>query len=77
MSCDRKVALITGGSRGIGLGIAQCLAAEGHALAINGLREPAAVEPQLAALRKAWSEVVYCRGDVSSAADRQAILEQI
>jgi len=77
MSSDRRVALVTGGSRGIGLGIAHCLAGEGCALAINGVREQAAVEPSLAALRKTGTEVTYCRGDVSSAADRQAILDQV
>jgi NAD(P)-dependent dehydrogenase (short-subunit alcohol dehydrogenase family) len=77
MSRDRKVALITGGSRGIGLGVAQCLAGEGYALAINGVREPLAVESELAALEKKGNEAVYFRGDVSSPADRQAILEQI
>ena len=33
-----KTALITGGSRGIGLGCAKALAATGHAIAINGIR---------------------------------------
>jgi NAD(P)-dependent dehydrogenase (short-subunit alcohol dehydrogenase family) len=77
MSSDRRVALITGGSRGIGLGIAHCLAGEGCALAINGVREQAAVEASLAPLRKTGTEVIYCRGDVSSAADRRTILERI
>ncbi|HMQ91191.1 MAG TPA: SDR family NAD(P)-dependent oxidoreductase, partial [Flavilitoribacter sp.] len=35
---SNKTALITGGSRGIGLGIARRLASEGWNLAINGMR---------------------------------------
>jgi NAD(P)-dependent dehydrogenase (short-subunit alcohol dehydrogenase family) len=33
-----RTAFVTGGSRGIGLGIAQALAADGWRLAINGMR---------------------------------------
>ena len=40
----KRVALITGGSRGIGLGIAQELATAGFDLAINGVRDEDAVK---------------------------------
>ena len=77
MTSERKVALITGGSRGIGLGIAQCLAGEGCDLAINGVREQAAVEQTLAGLRQTGRQVIYCRGDVADPDDRHSILEQV
>src|SRR5689334_7579796 len=51
MAEDRKVALITGGSRGIGLGIARCLARESFDLVINGQRAEAEVTPVIEELR--------------------------
>ncbi|HNX34798.1 MAG TPA: 3-ketoacyl-ACP reductase [Kiritimatiellia bacterium] len=71
-----RVALVTGGARGIGLGVAGALAREGFALAVCGTRPSAAAEPALAALRTAGAEAFYFRADVSSAADREALLAQ-
>jgi len=73
----RKVALITGGSRGIGLGIAKYLAADGLDLAINGIRPESELADVLTELRKSGCDVIYCRGNIASAGDRDTILEQI
>ena len=72
-----KVALITGGARGIGLGIARALAADGCRLVLNGVRAAADVEPALAELRNAGADVIYCSGDVSVAADRQRMIDAV
>ena len=73
-----SVALISGGARGIGLGVARCLAEEGYALALNGVRSEDEVAATLEELRSDESaEVVYCRGDVSVAADRERILAEV
>jgi 3-oxoacyl-[acyl-carrier protein] reductase len=72
-----KAAFVTGGSRGIGFGIAQSLAADGWRLAINGMRPETDVQEPLAQVRKSAPEVIYARGDISKADDRAACLEQI
>jgi NAD(P)-dependent dehydrogenase (short-subunit alcohol dehydrogenase family) len=73
----RKVALITGGGRGIGLGISRALAADGCDLAINGVRDEAAVADVLDELRQSGAEVIYCQGNVAEAADRASIIETV
>jgi 3-oxoacyl-[acyl-carrier protein] reductase len=73
----KKTAFVTGGSRGIGLGIARALAAEGWRLAINGLRPPSEVSGVLDELRTLAPQVEYVRGDISAAAERTACLELI
>ncbi len=69
-----KVALVTGGSRGIGFGIAEALAAEKWDLVINGVREESAVAEPLAKLRAYGVKVGYARGDVGSREGRESIL---
>jgi len=71
----KEVALITGGSRGIGLGIAQALANAGFDLAINGVRPEGDVAPTLEGLRKLGAGVAYCQGNIGDADDRMRILE--
>lgn len=73
----KPIALITGGSRGIGLGIAQHLAGAGFDLAINGVRTEDAVQEPLAELRALGADVLYCQGDIASADARAGILATI
>jgi 3-oxoacyl-[acyl-carrier protein] reductase len=73
----RRVALITGGSRGIGFGIASELAKNNFDLAINGTRSASLVENALKELREYGTEVIYCRGDIASSGDRMEILHRI
>ena len=72
----KRVALVTGGSRGIGLGIARSLAQDGWDVAINGLRDVAEVQTIIDELKGTGGNVIYCRGDVSRLGDRQSMMEQ-
>lgn len=72
-----KIAFVTGGTRGIGLGIAIELAKSGFDLAVNGVRDEAAVKPVLEDLKKLGVQVIYVRGDVSNKDDRQQMVEEI
>ena len=73
----KKVALITGGSRGIGLGIAKELGNQGFDLAINGVRDESAIGDVLRVLSDGGSQVVYCQGDLASADDRKKVLQKV
>jgi 3-oxoacyl-[acyl-carrier protein] reductase len=73
----RKIALITGGSRGIGFGIAKHLAASGFDVAINGVRSEEAVLDAMNELRSIGAEVLYCRGNTGLAESRKNILQQV
>ena len=72
-----KTALVTGGSRGIGFGIAECLAKDGFDLAINGVREESSVEEALNALKSHGVKVTYCQGDISSDESRHSIIDKV
>lgn len=70
----RRVAAVTGGTRGIGLGIVKALAAEGWCVALSGRRPAAEIEPLLAELRTGSIEAAYFQGDLGTRAGRDAFL---
>lgn len=69
--------MITGGTRGIGLGIARALAQEGYDLALNGVREEKSVSEVLEELRTTGVDTVYCRGDIASSQGREQVVEKV
>lgn len=74
---EKRVALVTGGSRGIGLGIAKALAGAGLNLAINGRRNRENVADAIAELESLGSELLYCQADIGELDEHPAMLEMI
>ncbi len=72
-----KIALITGSTRGIGLGIAEALAYEGFHLALCGRKAAEEVESVLSQLRSYDRDVLYTPCDISSFRDRQHLLDAV
>jgi NAD(P)-dependent dehydrogenase (short-subunit alcohol dehydrogenase family) len=73
----RRVALVTGGARGIGLGIARCLAAEGFDLVLCGRREESRAAAALEELRSRGAAVTYVRADVGEKEDRNQLVTAV
>ena len=76
-STTSPAALVTGGARGIGLGISRALARDGWRLALCGRSPEEAVADALASLRALGAEVRYYPCDVADAAGREAMLDRV
>ena len=73
----KQVALVTGGSRGIGYGIVEQLAMQGFDIAINGVRPAELVADVMESIRAFGVNVIYCQGNISLTEDRKKILQQV
>jgi NAD(P)-dependent dehydrogenase (short-subunit alcohol dehydrogenase family) len=72
-----KIAFITGGTRGIGFGIAVALGKAGFDLALNGMRKEDEVVDALEEVRKLGVNVAYFQGNIAVREDRQAMFDKI
>lgn len=69
----RKIAVVTGSRRGIGLGIAQTLGKNGYTVVLSATAPHA--DEVVEALQAEGIDSVYRRCDISVAADREALLD--
>ncbi len=70
---QRKTALISGASRGIGRGIAERLAGEGYQIATIGFSPPSAASELTRTVEALGGEVLYVRGSIADADDRERL----
>jgi 3-oxoacyl-[acyl-carrier protein] reductase len=70
-----KVAVVTGGSKGIGSAIAKALAAEGASVVVNYASSKAGAEKTVDEIFKAGGKAVAVGGDVTKTADAQGVID--
>lgn len=72
-----RVALVTGGGRGIGRAIALRLAEEGARVAVSYRGDDASAEKTVSLVREKGAECGAFKGDVSSAEDVKALVDRV
>ncbi|HEY4298974.1 MAG TPA: glucose 1-dehydrogenase [Paraburkholderia sp.] len=70
-----KVAVVTGGSKGIGAAIARALAAQGASVVVNYASSKTGADSVVEAITAAGGKAIAVGGDVSKAADAQGIID--
>ncbi len=74
---ESRVALVTGGGKGVGAGIVRVLASHGVRCCINCHSNPDMAEKTLRAVEEAGGEGFVCRADVSDPARISAMVDEI
>ena len=70
-----KVAVVTGGSKGIGAAIAKSLAAEGASVVVNYASSKDGAEQVVDSITKSGGKAIAVRGDVTKLADANNIID--
>ena len=73
----RRVALVTGGRRGIGLAVAEQLAADGFDVAITGTHDDDAAQAAVAKLKSTGAAAIFIASDVSVVSDHARMLDAV
>ncbi|MBV8663513.1 MAG: SDR family NAD(P)-dependent oxidoreductase, partial [Hyphomicrobiales bacterium] len=67
---EQRVAVVTGSTSGIGLGVARAFAAQGANVVLNGFGAPEDIERERFAIEKEFGvKALYSGADMSKAAD--------
>jgi NAD(P)-dependent dehydrogenase (short-subunit alcohol dehydrogenase family) len=74
MSNDKPVALVTGGSRGIGRGISLALASEGYTVLVNYNENVAAAEQTKHMIERLGGQAEICQADIGAREHRELLL---
>ena len=74
---DERVALVTGGGKGVGAGVVKVLAENGVRCCINCNSNPAMAEETLRAVETACGEAFVYQADITDAARLQAMVDAI
>ena len=77
MSLSGKIAVVTGGSRGIGRAICQRLAAQGATVIVNYVSNPAAAEETVQSIRSAGGTAEAAQFNVAVAGEIEAAFKKI
>lgn len=72
-----KVAIVTGGGRGIGFGVSKALSKAGYTVCLIGQSEEERYKDALDELRSFGNEVFYFQGSISEDKDRRAFVDAV
>ena len=73
----RRVALVTGGRRGIGLAVAEGLAVDGFDVAITGTRDDDVAKAAVARLAAHGVAAMFVAGDINTVSDHARVLDTV
>ncbi len=76
MKLQQKVAIVTGGSRGIGKAISQTFAREGASVVVNYIQNSVEADKVVDQIKAAGGSAISVRADVSKKADAQRLVDE-